>query len=81
MKSAFRSVLIAAAAFGALAVSSLAQAQAQPAAAPTRPPFVRQIPSRKSEIVLSWVRAAKQRLHKFSVDSLSRMTTRIIYMY
>jgi hypothetical protein len=37
MKSSFRLLLIAAAAFGALAVSSLAQAQAQPAPAAPKP--------------------------------------------
>jgi uncharacterized protein len=58
MKLSFRSVLIAAAAFGALAVSSLAQAQAQPAAAPkptqARPRFMPQLTPEQIAALPKW---------------------------
>jgi predicted acyl esterase len=58
MKLSFRSVLIAAAAFGALAISSLAQAQAQPAAAakPTqaRPRFMPQLTPEQIAALPKW---------------------------
>jgi uncharacterized protein len=58
MKLSFRSVLIAAAAFGALAVSSLAQAQAQPAAAPkptqARPRFLPQLTPEQIAALPKW---------------------------
>ena len=58
MKLSFRSVLIAAAAFGALAVSSLTQAQAQPAAAPkptqARPRFMPQLTPEQIAALPKW---------------------------
>jgi predicted acyl esterase len=58
MKLSFRSVLIAAAACGALAVSSLAQAQAQPAVAPkptqARPRFMPQLTPEQIAALPKW---------------------------